>query len=469
MKYRKLIILIFALLFWANGISQNRQNVFNEITEFIEKERKSYNIPNVVVGITNTDSILYLQNFGKGEIDDLYLIGSNSKSFTALAILLLQEKGILDINLPVKNYLPWFKYKSSEQSDNVRIIDLLNHTSGIPRKSGMYEPNSNIEIKEYYADILEQISPKNNNIGNYEYSNLNYQLLGLIIEQTSKKKYSELLKNEVFEPLNLNKTFATKNETEQYGLIESYQYLLYFPFLKKSVDYNDYTVSSGFIASTADNMCLYLRILMNSKDTLQNLIVNQNITNQLFKPRVEKGSAYGMGWEIRKWEEFERFKHDGLTQSFSSSMLILPELEIGIVIMTNVNNLPSTIEMADGILRILTDKERVEYSKVGFYLRNSLPLFALWVLIVLFFRIKQWIRLKFPIGINKGVLSNMWLIIGVAFGLFWVIYFPVAFNTPLFAIIDYEPNSGYSLITLTIGIIINSLIGYFNKTRKHFA
>ena len=56
-----------------------------------------------------------------------------------------------------------------------------------------------------------------------------------------------------------------------------------------------------------------------------------------------------------------------------------------------------------------------------------------------------------------------------AISIFSIIYIPVAFNTPLLATLDYEPNSGYSLIILTIGIIINSLIGYFNKTRKHFA
>ena len=469
MKYRILIILILITLIAEKGTSQNSQNVFNEITEFVDTERNAYNIPNVVVGITNADSIIYLQNFGTGGIDDLYLIGSNSKSFTALATLILQQKGLFDINDPVIKHLSWFKYENSEQSDKLTVKDLLNHTTGIPRKLGMYEPHRNREIQQYYSGLLDQFSPEISNIGNYEYSNLNYKLLGLIIEQVSNKKYSEFLKDEILKPLNLNETFATQNESEHYGLIESYQYLLYFPILQKSVDYNEYIVSSAFISSTAENMCQYLRTFMNTKDSTQNLIVGQSITNQLFNPRTDIGSVYGMGWEIQKWKEFERYKHDGLTQSFSSSMLMLPELEIGIVIMSNINNSPSTIEMADGILRILTDKERVEYSKTGFYLRNSLPLFALLVLIVMIFRVKQWIGLKFPVGFNKRILSNIWLILGVAFGLFLVIYIPVAFNTPLLATLDYEPNSGYSLIILTIGIIINSLIGYFNKTRKHFA
>jgi hypothetical protein len=203
---------------------------------------------------------------------------------------------------------------------------------------------------------------------------------------------------------------------------------------------------------------------MNSFNVNGKSLVDREITLQLFNPRRDIGSSYGMGWEIREWKGYQRFKHDGLTQSFSSSMLILPELDLGIIIMANINNSPLTIELADGILRIITDKERVEYSKTGFYFRNSLPIFAAWILIVLFFRIKKWKKSNFRVGVTRKIIPNLWLMLGTGFGLFWVIYFPVAYNTPLFAIIDYEPNSGISLVILTTGIILNSLIGYFIRS-----
>ena len=462
-KYKLVFLIIIFVT--TKGFCQYGSDLFEKVSEFVESERKANNIPSVVVGITDKDKIIYLNSFGKGEKDDLYLIGSNSKSFTALAILILQENKSLDIDKPVREYLTWFKYLNSEHSDKITVRDLLNHTSGIPRKLGMYEPNKKAEIQEFFSNLLEQV-PKTNKIGQFEYSNLNYQLLGLIIEKTSGKKYSEFLKDEILKPLNLNKTFSTQKESEQHGFIPSYQYVLYYPGITKKINYDDYAVSSGFISSTASDMCRYLRALMNVNDSTQDGIISKNISDQLFKPRTDIGSLYGMGWVIQNWEEYKRFRHDGATQSFSSDMLIIPELEIGIVIMSNVNNSPSTNEMADGILRILTNKERIEFSKTNFYLRNSLPLFAVCVLIVLFFRLKKWIRLKFPVGIKKSFLPNIWLIFGIVFGLFWIIYVPFAFDTPILAIIDYEPNSGYSLIVLTIGIIISSLIGYFNKTKS---
>jgi CubicO group peptidase (beta-lactamase class C family) len=460
--------LIFSILFaltWVKGNTQDLKGYFNEMTSFIEQERKDYNIPSVVVGITDSDTIIYLESFGEGTRDDIYLIGSNSKSFTAYAILILQENGGLDIDEPVLNHLPWFKYKDPKQSEEVKIRDLLNHTSGIPREFGMHEPKVEADIQKFYSGLVQKIIPENPVGEYYEYSNLNYQLLGLIIEKVSKTNYSDFLKKSIFQPMGLISTYATFIESEQNGLKESRQYLLYFPLIMKSKHYSNYVVPSGFISSTASDMCSYLRYLLNSQTGDTDPPYRKNITNQLFMSRSDINSNYGMGWEVRKWKDYQRFKHDGLTQSFSSSMLILPEIGLGIIVMVNINNSSSTLNIADGILRILSSNEKVEYSKAGFYLRNSLPLFALWVLIILVIRMNQWIKQKFPVGINMKILPNIWLSIGILFGLFWIIYFPIVFNTPLSAIIDYEPNSGYSLLVLTIGIILNSIIGYFLRLK----
>ena len=460
-----LVLSILFALAWVKGNTQDLKSYFNEMTSFIEQERKEYNIPSVVVGITDYNTIVYLESFGEGTRDDIYQIGSNSKSFTAHAILILQENGQLDIDEPVLNHLPWFKYKDPKQSEEVKIRDLLNHTSGIPREFGMYEPKVDADIQKFYSRLVQKIIPENPAGKYYEYSNLNYQLLGLIIENVSKTKYSDFLKMSIFQPIGLRNTYATFIESEQNGLKESRQYLLYFPLIMKSKHYNDYVVPSGFITSTASDMCSYLRYLLNLHNEDPNSVDSQNITKQLFTPRSDINSNYGMGWEVRKWKDYHRFKHDGLTQSFSSSMLLLPEQGLGIIIMANINNSPATSDIADGVLRILSESESVEYSKADFYLRNSLPLFALWVLIVMVIRMKQWIKQKFRVGINRKILPNIWLIIGIIFGLFWIIYFPIAFNTPMSAIIDYEPNSGYSLVVLTIGIILNSIIGYFLRLK----
>lgn len=462
----KLILMLITLIYLSEGIYGMGQEHYNEITQFVASEQKAYNIPNVVVGITNADSTIYLRSFGNGKIDDLYMIGSNSKSFTALAILLLQQQGMIDIYKTVKTYLPWFAYDDINLSDKVLVKDLLYHTSGIPRELGMHEPSNETVIDTFYSRLLKKV-PENCRIGSYEYSNLNYQLLGLVIEKSTNKNYAEFLKAAILSPLEMYHTFASQKESEENGLIPSKQYLLYFPLLPKDIDYDDHIVPSGFISSTAEDMCLFLRALMNAKDSSDFNIVNSDITNLLFKPGPAAGTHYAMGWEVRDWKEFVRYKHDGLTQSYASSMLIMPELDIGLIVMANINNSPATVEMADGIMRIMTEKEAVSYSRTGFYLRNSLPLFALWIIIILFIRIKQWANRKFPIGFNSKVWPNIWLLAGISFGLFWIIYFPIAFNTPLFAIVDYEPNSGYSLMILSIGIIVNTCIGYFNKLKQH--
>jgi CubicO group peptidase (beta-lactamase class C family) len=332
----------------------------------------------------------------------------------------------------------------------------------------MYSPDRESNIEEHYSRLLKKV-PEDCAVGRYEYSNLNYQLLGLIIENITSMSYAAFMEESVLIPFDMHSTFATHSETKSYGLIPSWQYLLYYPLLQKNILYSNYEVSSGFISSTTEDMCRFLSALMKLSDTSENNIIERDIAAQMFKPGGAKVTKYGMGCEIRKRNTMERYKHDGLTQSFASSMLILPELEIGLIVMANVNNSPATIEMADGIMRILTGKESLSYTRTGFYLRNSLPLFALWVIIILIIRIYHWINRKFPIGIIKKLWPNIWLLAGIIFGLFWIIYFPIAFNTPLLAIIDYEPNSGYSLIVLSVGLIVNSCIGYFLKLRNYKA
>lgn len=466
-KHKLIVIFISVIVLIPKLVScgnQLRTDQKNQLQSFIDHQRMAYNIPSVVVGITGKDSIIFIESFGDGSVNDLYLIGSNSKSFTALAILILQKDGMLNIDEKVIYYLPWFRYDDKEYSDLITIRDLLNHTSGIPRSIGLGEPGTNENIKTYFNAILKDIKVNRQDIGKYEYSNINYQLLGLIIETVSNKPYSDYVTEKVLIPLDMNNTIASGSESQEHDLIKSYQYLLYFPILRKHPVYSDYTVPSGFVSSTAQDMCYYLRAFMNSGDSSYSRLIDENISNQLFTPRSDIGSVYAMGWEVRPWKGHARYKHDGLTQSFSSSMLIMPNEEIGIIIMANINNSPATLEIADGILRILTGRDIIEYPVTSFYLRNSLPLFALWVVILLLIRLKKWIKLRFPIGIIKMFWPNLWLVAGIIFGLFWIIYFPLAFNTPLRAIVDYEPNSGYSLVILSIGIIISSLVNYFNRS-----
>ncbi len=373
-----------------------------EITRYVQKVKQAYHLPGIVVAITDADGINYIEEFGSVEKEERFLIGSCSKSFTALLILKLQERGLLNIDDPVTRHLNWF-----------------------------------------------------------EYSNINYRLLGYIIEDKTNKSFGEVLKSEITKPLQMDNTsgFATND------IVQGYQYFLFYSILPKKMNYHQDNIPEAYISSTALDMSKYLRALMNSYKGQENAIIDTKITNKLFEPNYQNNSNYGLGWEASNYEGHKIIHHDGAVQSFQSYMLIVPELNKSIVILTNTYG-ADVSEIGLGIVNIILGKKPVEKSKTRFYLIRSVPFLVLVLLLVLILVLRKWMRLQKPISYNHKILPNILLQFGLALSPFWIIFFPYQFGASLETIIDFDPGSGYSLICLTVFTIITSLGMYFNSAKK---
>jgi len=457
----KILIIVIVLTYFTNGFSQSNNLPIEQIKQAINERMEADNAPSVVVGITNGEKILFLENFGNAKKDDLFLIGSNSKSFTALSILILEQKDLLNLEDPVIKHLPWFKYANPKISDKVKIRDLLNQTSGISNKSGEIKIQKTEDFLGIIKKVILQTTPTGE-VGQYfEYSNMNYLLLGLIIEIVSGNKYSDFIKNEISQPLGLKKTFASYHETMDNHLIDSYQYLSYYPLIKKSIDFNDIDVPHGYISSTSEDMVKYLKALLNSQKNTPNSYFNKKITDKLFDPRDDINVSYGLGWGIVDWEGYTRYQHSGLTQSFGSTMHILPDLDIGVIVMTNLNWYPLTEELADDIERIIVDKPIMEHPKSFIYhLAFNLIWFSMIALVIFIFQFKKWKNLDYPIGLHKKILPNILLLISAGISIFLLTYFPTK------TLVDFTPNSGYNLIAIAVLILFITLLAYFNSRKN---
>ncbi len=96
----------------------------DKINRYIETVKNEYNIPGIVVAISNENGITYFESFGDVSKSDLFQIGSLSKSFTGLLILKLHEQGLVHLDDPVVKYLDWFEYKNKAISDKITIRNL---------------------------------------------------------------------------------------------------------------------------------------------------------------------------------------------------------------------------------------------------------------------------------------------------------------------------------------------------------
>lgn len=220
--------------------------------------------------VVNPEEILFSKTYGNCEtIDTPFIIGSMSKSFTALSIMRLSEEGRIDINKPISTYIDASLYfKNKENVDKITVKQLLNQNSGI----GTYQKLGNIEMSNY---------------GKYEYANANYNLLGKIIESVSNESYSDYVTKNIFEPLEMNHTSATLEGSNNNGLLKGYQNYFGFPIVIETnypTDDSWIQVPAGFISSSVSDMGKYLQMYLNNGLD----IVTEDSINKMFYDYIPK-------------------------------------------------------------------------------------------------------------------------------------------------------------------------------------
>lgn len=460
----KNLIILFCLT-WNVALSQNTlESKENEITQYLKEIKNDYNVPGMVVAISNKDRIEYIESFGNVSIEDNFIIGSNSKAFTALIILRLQEKRLLNINDPVVKHLPWFEYKNKGVSNKVTIKNLLNHTSGLPTEIGRIFPDENENAEKVRLEIVELlkgIKVDKYPIKDFDYSNTNYHLLGYIIEESTGKEYSAVLKEEITDLLKLKNTSTVLPS----NLAQGYQPFLYYPIIPITPNYNKVDIPVGYINSNANDLSKYLQEIMNSFNGYPTPVISKNITNELFNPNEENNKNYGLGWQIVEYKNTKTFIHDGLVQSFNSAMIIAPEIEKNIIILTN-NYGESALPTSLGVLSILLDKKPNEPSLLLFYVIRSFPFLVLLFLIIFIAVLKKWYNNGKPMGVSRKLFPNIFLTIGIIIALGWSFYVPSIFRATIKNVFQFDITTGFSMILLTIFTLGISFAIYFNRLKE---
>ena len=281
-----------------------------QLENLINKEIKLAKIHTFGIVITNKTDTLYQNIFGengKATNQTPFIIGSVSKSFTALATLKL--------NIPLSQTLDKYgldEYLDKELAKDITVGELLNHTSGLDSFNAKRKTSR----------------------GNWSYSNYGFGLLGKVIENVSKKKYSEYVKENIFKPLNMNNTRAEYHES----IIESYDNFFgarsKFTSLKSEMNQKDgFYIPAGFISTSIEDMGNYLRFYLNENNT--------EYVSKMTKCNVEidYNKYYGMGLMIIKRRDNIIYSHSGATSSFLSQLIVCPDLDLGIFMVTNTNDI----------------------------------------------------------------------------------------------------------------------------------
>ncbi|MFK7954171.1 MAG: serine hydrolase domain-containing protein [Ekhidna sp.] len=345
------LLILTACCFQISIKSLAQESSASQIAAVIDKEYqegiKSAKVIGLAVAVVDNNEVAYMNGFGFSDLanqvevnpNTVFSIGSCTKTFTALAIMSLHEKGLLDINESIKKYIPELTIENRfDDGNEIYIKDILSHLAGLPSDilNGMAADEG--PDMTWTIDELNKQKTISSNRFVFAYSNVGYNLLGELIERVSGMTYAEYLKTSIFEPLNMTNTNAGFNESMSKGYDKKKEV--------KNIGRN--VEASGSINSSAADMTNFLKMMMGEGSfNGEQIFKKETITlmqNDYTKGiTLESSDAYGFGvdvYSIRIGKEddsrlVEGYGHNGYSPPFHADYRYIPELNVGVVVMSN--------------------------------------------------------------------------------------------------------------------------------------
>lgn len=443
------------------------------IDAYIAARMGAARIPGLALGVVRGDRVVYLKGYGVAGPDGRtvtpqtpFILGSTSKSITALAVMQLVEAGAIDLDAPVTAYLPWFRTADAAASARITVRHLLYQTSGLPvdvGRAGFVVDDQSATALEHGVRGLAGVRLSHPPGQAYEYANENYTLLGLIVQAVSGRSYEEYIEAAIFAPLKMRHSAASLSHPAASGLATGHRYWLGWP-VPFTAPYPRQMTPAGFLISSAEDMAQYLIAQLNGGAYGGRHVLSPAGVTTLHAagPRVSATSSYAMGWLVGGQPGAARLEHSGDVSNFHSNLLLLPDERLGVVVLVNANGVSGTaaldilIEGVAAIVRGQGLSERLDPPPDQ--LRPLLPLAPLLFLVIWIvgssFVIRHWQRrgklplrgvrrlwrYGVPLGIDLGLAALPWLIA------------PRLLHAPMVTVSLFAPD-------VLLGIVLLSVLG----------
>ena len=355
-------------------------DLFTRIDRYIQQEMDNSHIPGIAIAILKGGDVVHRQGFGhdghgRGITPETpFPIGSLTKSFTALATRQLAEAGRISLDDPVQQYLPWFQVADVDASSRITVRHLLNQTSGLSRASGI-EPvieESQASLQEIVRDLKN--TPLNRPVGqSYEYSNLNFAVLGLLVETVSGQPWTTYIERHVFAPIGMSDSYSTFDAAREAGMTAVHQYWFGVP-VRTALAYLPGLASTGYLASSADDMASYLAVYLSKGMARDTRLLSAAGIEEMLAPSTDEVTVrrlstsftarYGEGWLVGSFGGARDARwHLGDLPSFTAWMILLPDSDQAVVLLTNIGS-PAEVgggnsvlsRLPQGVVRLLRNE-----------------------------------------------------------------------------------------------------------------
>ncbi len=327
------------------------------IEDFVRRMLEEWKVQGCAVAIIKDGEILLSQGFGLRNTaeglevtpETLFPIASCTKAFTATSVALLADEGKLDWDTPVRKYLPSFRLFDSFATERMTPRDLVTHRSGLPRHDLMWY-NSSRTRKELF-DRLQYLEPSKDLRTLFQYQNLMYMVAGYLVGKVAGMSWEEFVQQRIFKPLGMTNSLFSIDEAKALPNCSR-------PYLERRDEVKEipYYAAQGAIApagaivSSISDMSKWVLLHANKGKVGDVQLVSEGQMMQMHAPQmvmpedhkyVELGNTtYGMGWFIHSYRGYTMVEHGGNIDGFSSLVTLLPQQNVGVVVLSNMNGSP---------------------------------------------------------------------------------------------------------------------------------
>ena len=363
----------------AVAASQSAVDV-QALDAYFANAQREWGVPGMAVAIVKDGEVVLAKGYGVRDMNDggevdadtMFAIASNSKAFTSAALAMLVDEGKMSWSDPVKKYLPDFQVYDPFVSAEMRVYDLLSHRSGLGSFSGdllWYASDYSADEVLRRARYLPQAGPFR---ASYGYSNLMFIAAGQLIPAVTGQSWSEFVRERIFEPLGMDRTVASTGDLGRFDNVAT-------PHAEPEGELRTYpwrgwdaAAAAGGIISSATDMARWMTLQLNRGQANGDRLFSEDASRTMWTPltsmAVSAGSemrypsthfrAYGMGWSLMDYLGRRIVSHGGAYDGMYSRVVLVPEEDLGLVILTNSTTGISTALMYRFLDAYLGGQER---------------------------------------------------------------------------------------------------------------
>ncbi len=328
--------------------------ITDSLESYINKGLEEWRIPGLAVGIAKDGKLIYAKGFGVKSIDGsetvdentLFMIGSNTKSFTAMSLAILAESGQLSLEDKVQKWMPEFGLRDTLTSRELNLTDLLSHRIGFETYQGDFTCwNSNLTR----AQVIEKmglLEAPHSFRTRWGYCNAAFVTAGELIPRIIGRSWEETVKDSILNPLKMNQTMMLDYEFRNAPNIAMPHSIVNGEISIIPITNMNSLAPAGSMASNVPNLLKWLDCLMNDGNINSEQILPARAVRSLKTPasilRLDPGDnqfthfyLYGLGLMINDRDGTLVYSHGGAVDGFLTQMMLIPELQLGIVVLTN--------------------------------------------------------------------------------------------------------------------------------------